>query len=117
MLAEHKKKTQADENQLLISAPGRGKVQDGGNFPIFYLKENAAVEFGIASAATLEIILGPEADDTPCGDLDGDGIVGGADLTKLLGGWNSNDPELDLTGDGFVGGADLTVLLGCWTSS
>ena len=91
--------------------------QDGGNFPIFYLKENAAVEFGIASAATLEIILGPEADDTPCGDLDGDGIVGGADLTKLLGGWNSNDPELDLTGDGFVGGADLTVLLGCWTSS
>ena len=89
--------------------------QDGGNFPIFYLKENAAVEFGVASAATLEIVLGPETSGNSC-DLDGDGTVGGADLTMLLGGWGSSNPDLDLTGDGIVGGADLTVLLGCWGS-
>lgn len=87
--------------------------QDGGNFPIFYLKENVAVEFGLASAATLELTLGPATNVNPC-DLDGDGSVGGSDLTILLGAWGTNDPAADLTGDGVVGGADLTVLLGCW---
>ena len=89
--------------------------QDGGNFPIFYLKENAAVEFGIASAATLEITLAPAEEGNIC-DLDGDGSVGGSDLTILLGAWNSSDPVSDLNGDGNVGGADLTILLGCWGS-
>ena len=89
--------------------------QDGGNFPIFYLKENAAVEFGVASAATLEIVLGPATEENPC-DLNGDGSVGGPDLTILLGGWGSNEANLDLSGDGEVGGADLTILLGCWGS-
>lgn len=89
--------------------------QQAGEFPTFYLKENIAVGFGIASAATLEIVLGPATSGNPC-DLDGDGSVGGPDLTMLLGGWGSDDPTLDLSGDGTVGGADLTILLGCWGS-
>ena len=116
----------ADIQQYIMGQLAEGNVrfclnsmkqafQDGGNFPIFYLKENAAVEFGVASAATLELTLGPATTGNPC-DLDGDGNVGGSDLTILLGAWGSNDPAADLTGDGIVGGADLTVLLGCWGS-
>ena len=89
--------------------------QDSQVFPLFYMKENLSVEFGLASAATLELTLGPASNENPC-DLDGDGNVGGSDLTILLGAWGSNDPAADLTGDGIVGGADLTVLLGCWGS-
>ena len=89
--------------------------QDSQVFPLFYMKENLSVEFGLASAATLELTLGPASNENPC-DLDGDGNVGGSDLTILLGAWGTNDPAADLTDDGIVGGADLTVLLGCWGS-
>ena len=84
-----------------------------GTFPNFYLKENALVEFGIASAATLQLTLEEDLQSDPC-DFNGDGIVGGADLATLLGQWGSSDPQTDLDGDGIVAGSDLAILLGCW---
>lgn len=91
-------------------------VEFEGNlpFPIFYCKENVAVDFGLASAATLDITLEAASTGNPC-DLNGDGSVDGADLSILLGSWNTADPEADLDGNGTVDGADLAALLGCWT--
>lgn len=88
----------------------------GGIFPLFYCKENLAVDFGISSAATLALTLEPATSD-PCepADMNGDGFVNGTDLTILLGAWGSSDPVADLNGDGTVDGADLTLLLGCWS--
>ena len=86
-----------------------------GTFPNFYLKENALVEFGITSAATLQLTLEEDVAGDPC-DLNGDGSVGGADLAKLLAVWGSDDDEADFDGDNVVGGSDLAVLLGCWDS-
>lgn len=85
----------------------------GGTFPLFYCRENIAVDFGIASAATLDIVLEPAPAGNPC-DLTGDGLVDGADLTMLLGRWGTADSEADLDGSGQVDGADLAELLGCW---
>lgn len=84
-----------------------------GIFPNFYLKENALVEFGVASAATLQLTLEEDISSNPC-DFNGDGIVGGADLARLLSTWGTSDPETDLDGNGQVGGSDLAILLGCW---
>jgi hypothetical protein len=86
-----------------------------GTFPNFYMKENALVEFGVTSAATLQLTLEEDIAGDPC-DLDGDGSVGGADLAKLLAVWGSDDDEADFDGDNVVGGSDLAVLLGCWDS-
>ena len=83
-------------------------------FPLFYCKENAAVDFGIASAATLDITLEPASTGNPC-DLNGDETVDGADLSILLGSWNTADPAADLDDNGTVDGADLAQLLGCWS--
>ncbi len=82
-------------------------------FPLFYCKENVAVEFGIASAATLNLVLEPASNGNPC-DFNGDGSVDGADLSQLLGRWGTEDAEVDLDGNGFIDGADLAALLGCW---
>lgn len=84
-----------------------------GTFPNFYLKENALVEFNLASAATLQLTLEEDLGGNPC-DLNGDGTVGGADLSKLLAAWGSPSQEEDLDGNGNVGGSDLATLLGCW---
>ena len=84
-----------------------------GTFPNFYLKENALVEFGITSAATLQLTLEEDLQSDPC-DFNGDGIVGGADLAALLANWGSSDSQTDLDGDGDVGGSDLAILLACW---
>ena len=91
--------------------------QDGGNFPSFYLKENPAVLFGFASAATLELVVDTTCEEPPgCpGDFNADGIVGGVDLAQLLAAWNTFGSEFDLTGDDLVNGADLAILLGCWS--
>ena len=92
-------------------------IVDGhtGNFPfpVFYCRENAAVKFGIASGATLDLTLEPAPAGDPC-DLNGDGTVDGADLSILLGSWNTSDADADLDGNGVVDGADLATLLGCW---
>lgn len=84
-----------------------------GTFPNFYMKENALVEFGVTSAATLKLTLEEDTTGNPC-DFDQDGVVGGADLARLLGKWGSSDPETDLDDDGQIGGSDLAILLGCW---
>ncbi|MDG2030685.1 MAG: hypothetical protein P8J45_06755 [Phycisphaerales bacterium] len=86
----------------------------GGTFPLFYCRENVAVEFGVASAATLDLVLEPASGGDPC-DLTGDGIVDGADLSRLLGSWGTSDPLPDLDSNGTVDGADLAALLGCWS--
>jgi len=102
------------ENGMLrfaISSMTQVEIQ-GGTYPLFYCNENIAVELGLASAATLELVLEPVSKN-PC-DLNGDGIINGADLTILLGAWGSGDPLVDLDGSGVVDGADLTILLGCW---
>lgn len=91
--------------------------QDGGNFPSFYLRENPAVLFGVASAATLELVLDTTCEEPVCpADFNGDGVVNGIDLAQLLGRWGNVDAEFDLDGDGVIGGADLAFLLGCWTT-
>jgi hypothetical protein len=86
----------------------------GGTFPLIYCRENVAVDFGIASAATLNLVLEPASSGNPC-DFNGDGVVDGADLSRLLGAWATNDAEVDLDGNGFIDGADLAALLGCWS--
>ena len=85
-------------------------------FPLFYCKENAAVKFGLSSAATLELTLEPASAD-PCAasDINGDGSVNGADLTLMLSAWGTANSDADLDDDGTVSGSDLTLLLGCWS--
>lgn len=101
------------EGQLRFAISSMTQVEvQGGTFPLFYCKEHIAVKLDLASAATLDLVLEPSADD-PC-DLNGDGTVGGADLTILLSDWGASDSSADLNGDGIVSGADLTILLGCW---
>ena len=113
-----------DIQGYLLDGLERGEVEFGvstmyrvesqtGTFASFYMKENALVEFGLVSPATLELTLEEDLGGDPC-DFDGDGIVGGADLAALLGNWGSSDPQTDLDGDGNVGGSDLAILLGCW---
>ncbi|MEC8817867.1 MAG: hypothetical protein VXX30_02145, partial [Planctomycetota bacterium] len=88
-----------------------------GNFPSFYLRENPAVLFGVASAATLELVLDTTCEEPACpADFNDDGVVNGSDLAQLLGRWGTADVEFDLDGDGAIGGADLAFLLGCWTT-
>ncbi|MBX3354696.1 MAG: dockerin type I repeat-containing protein [Phycisphaeraceae bacterium] len=90
-------------------------VQQGGNFPRFYSKENAFVIFGLAQPARLEyqVTILPEC--IPA-DLNCDGSVNGADLALLLGTWGPCvGCAADLNNDGVVNGADLAILLGKWT--
>ena len=105
-----------DEGLLSFTVASMTIVEFEGDlpFPLFYCKENVAVEFGIASAATLELVLEPAAPGNPC-DFNGDGSVDGADLSVLLGSWGTSDPIADLDGSGLVDGADLSTLLGCWS--
>lgn len=92
-------------------------VEQGGNFPTFYAKENAFVIFGLADAAqlTYSIRVLPE-----CGiaDFNCDGLVDGSDLGTLLGFWGPcpSPCPADLTGDGRVDGSDLGELLGRWSN-
>ncbi|MCA9289584.1 MAG: hypothetical protein KDA25_00555, partial [Phycisphaerales bacterium] len=91
-------------------------VQQGGEFPTIYTKENVLVEFELADAAmlSLDVLVYDEPFTNPP-DFDGDGTVGPADLAVLLAAWGRCDgcPE-DLDGDGAVGPADLAILLAKW---
>lgn len=103
-----------DTGRLLLTISSMTAVEvQGGTYPLFYCKENLAVEYELASAATFEAVLVP--DDGVVGDINGDGNVDGADLTMLLGSWGSDDAAADLDDDGLVDGGDLTMLLGNWT--
>ena len=86
--------------------------QQGGNFPAFYAKENALVQFLLAKAAALQmtVSIGP-----PCApaDINCDNLVNGLDLAYVLSGWGS--PGLgDINLDGITDGVDLTTLLSGW---
>jgi hypothetical protein len=86
-------------------------VQQGGNYPQFYCRENPIVTATGIGDATLSL----EGTIGSCGaaDLDCDGIVGAADLSLLLSAWGMNGAG-DLDDDGFVGAADLSLLLAAW---
>lgn len=91
-------------------------VQQGGNFPTFYAKENALVIFGLAQAASLEYSVNvlPLC---AAADFNCDGVIDGDDLGTLLGYWGACEAPCpaDLNDDGAVDGDDLGSLLGAWT--
>ncbi len=86
--------------------------QQGGNFPAFFAKENALVQFQLAHAASLQltVVTGP-----PCApaDVNCDGSVDGLDLSYVLSNWGNSGPG-DLNQDGITDGVDLTTLLSGW---
>ncbi|MFM7261474.1 MAG: hypothetical protein ACKO3W_12810 [bacterium] len=86
-------------------------VQQGGNYPQFYCRENPIVGATGVGDATLAI----EVSTASCApaDLDCDGSVAASDLSLLLAAWGTSGPA-DLNGDGFVGAADLSLLLAAW---
>ncbi|MHC4414259.1 MAG: hypothetical protein ACYS0G_03135 [Planctomycetota bacterium] len=102
---------------VLIASIFPSNQQQQGTFPKFYTKEDPLVEFGVVSAARLELSV--DVNIGPPGDLDGDGRVGINDLLLLLASWGPcpapPDPcPGDLDGDGFVGINDLLTLLANW---
>lgn len=98
---------------LMVASSLTFVVQQGGNFPAFFAKENPLVAAGLARAARLDlrVRIGPAC--TP-GDLNCDGSIDGSDLTALLSNWGGAGAT-DLNSDGTTNGVDLTVLLGAWT--
>jgi hypothetical protein len=97
---------------IFLSAQGQE-----GTFPKIYCKEDPLAEFGVVSAARLEM--------TVCtglqGDADGDCAVGVADFLELLATWGPcPDPcpgacPTDFDGDCAVGVNDFLILLANWT--
>lgn len=88
-------------------------VQQGGNFPAFFAKENPLVTAGLARAARLDLTvrLGPFC--APV-DVNCDGKVDGTDLTAVLANW-AGTGTTDFNGDGTTNGIDLTAVLSAWT--
>lgn len=86
--------------------------QQGGNFPAFFAKENALVQFQLAHAAALQltVVTGP-----PCApaDINCDGQVDGLDLSFVLSNWGNSGPG-DVNQDGITDGIDLATLLSGW---
>jgi len=87
-------------------------VQQGGNFPTFYCRENPIVTATGSGAATLSMIVSTQT----CvpADLNCDGAVSAQDVALLLSQWGTAG-NADLNGDGTVGSPDLAILLGAWT--
>jgi hypothetical protein len=101
-----------DGGRLRFSVTSLAKVvQQGGNFPAFYCRENPVVTATGLGDATLAITE-TTATCAPA-DLNCEGSVGAADLATLLGAWGGTGPG-DLNGDGTVGAPDLAILLGQW---
>jgi hypothetical protein len=98
---------------LLVASSLTFVVQQGGNFPAFFAKENPLVAAGLARAAQLDVQVRIGGTCGP-GDLNCDGSVDGTDLTALLSNWGGPG-STDVNGDGTTDGLDLTVLLGAWT--
>ncbi|TVQ31195.1 MAG: hypothetical protein EA376_09995 [Phycisphaeraceae bacterium] len=97
--------------------PGGG---EGGQFPIFYTKENKFAPFDdVEPALELVVEILPESPQNPQGDINGDGVVNSQDLAILLGSWGVCPPEpddcpADVNGDGVVNSQDLAIVLGNW---
>lgn len=87
-------------------------VQQGGNFPTFYCRENPLVTATGLGAATLSMTVSTQT----CvpADLNCDGAVNALDIAALLSQWGTSG-SADLNGDGTVGSADIAVLLSAWT--
>lgn len=115
--------TRADVQEYLRQAVNAGRlrltassltkvVQQGGNYPQFYCRENPVVVVTGVGAATLTI----EVATTTCvpADLNCDGAVTAADLSLLLVAWGTTGGNADIDGDGIVGAADLSLLLAAW---
>jgi hypothetical protein len=101
-----------DTGRLRLTVSSLTKVvQQGGNYPQFYCRENPIVVVTGVGDATLSI----EVTTASCepADLDCDGSVSAADLSLLLASWGTAGPG-DLDGDGSVGAADLSLLLAAW---
>lgn len=89
-------------------------AQQAGNFPAFYAKENAYVQFGLADAAQLRMKVRPIA---TCivEDLNCSGDVDSSDLGSLLGKFGPCvDCAEDFNKDGFVDSSDLGRMLGAF---
>lgn len=87
--------------------------QQGGNFPAFYAKENALVQFQLAHAAALQITVSTGPQCAPA-DVNCDTRVDGLDLAYVLSNWGSSG-QGDINQDGITDGIDLTTLLSGWT--
>ena len=103
----------ATHRLMLVASSLTFVVQQGGNFPAFFAKENPLVSVGLARAAQLALTvrLGPSCS---AGDINCDGRVDGTDLTAVLANWGGTGAS-DLNGDGTTDGIDLTALLSAWT--
>lgn len=86
--------------------------QQGGNFPAFYAKENALVQFQLAHAAALQITVSIGPSCAPA-DINCDNLVNGLDLAILLSDWGSSGIG-DINHDGSTNGLDLAILLSGW---
>ena len=89
-------------------------AQQAGNYPAFYAKENAYVQFGLADAAQLRMKVRPIA---TCivEDLNCSGDVDSSDLGSLLGKFGPCvDCAEDFNKDGFVDSSDLGRMLGAF---
>lgn len=101
-----------DAGRLRLTASSLTKVvQQGGNFPTFYCRENPLVVALGTGAATLSLVVTTQS----CvpADLNCDGGVNAQDLATLLSQWGASG-SADLNGDGAVGAPDIAILLGSW---
>lgn len=102
-----------DAGRLRFSVTSLTKVvQQAGEFPSFYCRENPIVVATGLGDATLSLTVTTST--CLAADLNCDGAVNAQDLAALLGSWGSAGAA-DLNGDGAVGAQDLAILLSAWT--
>jgi hypothetical protein len=107
-------RTAVNAGRLRFTASSLTKVvQQGGNFPVFYCRENPLVAATGFGAARLEMTVVTQT--CAAADLNCDGAVNAQDLATLLSQWGTAG-SADLNGDGAVGAPDIAVLLGAWSS-
>ena len=105
-------RTAVDAGRMRLTVSSLTKVvQQGGNFPTFYCRENPIVTATGVGAATLAITVSTST--CAPADLNCDGSVNAQDLATLLSQWGGPG-SADLNHDGIVGPQDLAVLLGAW---
>jgi hypothetical protein len=84
-------------------------------YPEMYLKEHPMVEYDLADAARLTMMVEVTTGSGVVGDLTGDGVVGVQDLLVILDAWGAcGCCAADLDGDEAVGVQDLLIILDHW---
>jgi hypothetical protein len=107
-------RTAVNAGRLRLTACSLTKVvQQGGNFPVFYCRENPLVAATGLGAARLEMTVVTQT--CAAADLNCDGAVNAQDLATLLSQWGGAG-SADLNGDGAVGAPDIAVLLSAWSA-